>query len=145
MRFERQSVASEIPTSSMADIAFLLIIYFMITTTFAATRGLDFSLPEEDETDLIEPVESVLVEILPGGGLVVGSRPMQLAELLGYLAPKLAANPDKPVILKPSPDAEYGWMVNVLDELRQGKSRLGLAKDIQVAVPTARDLAGFWY
>ena len=33
----------------MADIAFLLIIYFMVTTTFAATRGLDFSLPQEDD------------------------------------------------------------------------------------------------
>ena len=34
----------------MADIAFLLIVYFMVTTTFAATRGLDFSLPPEDDT-----------------------------------------------------------------------------------------------
>ena len=34
----------------MADIAFLLIVYFMVTTTFTATRGLDFALPEEDDT-----------------------------------------------------------------------------------------------
>ena len=33
----------EIPTASMADIAFLLIIYFMLTTVFSVTKGLDFS------------------------------------------------------------------------------------------------------
>ena len=45
MRFIKKDVSDEIPTSSMADIAFLLIIYFMITTTCAATRGLDFARP----------------------------------------------------------------------------------------------------
>ena len=40
MKFKRGSVDDEIPTASMADIAFLLIIYFMVTTTFAATRGI---------------------------------------------------------------------------------------------------------
>ena len=34
MRFKRGTVNDEIPTASMADIAFLLIIYFMVTTTF---------------------------------------------------------------------------------------------------------------
>ena len=47
-------VSDEIPTASMADIAFLLIIYFMITTTFAATQGLDFQLPQEQEV-IIRP------------------------------------------------------------------------------------------
>ncbi len=46
MKFKRGQVDDEIPTASMADIAFLLIIYFMVTTTFAATRGIDFSLPQ---------------------------------------------------------------------------------------------------
>ena len=44
MKLRQNKPEDEIPTSTMADIAFLLIIYFMVTTTFAATRGLDFSL-----------------------------------------------------------------------------------------------------
>ena len=35
---------SEIPTSSMADIAFLLIIFFMVTAVISATKGLELSL-----------------------------------------------------------------------------------------------------
>jgi biopolymer transport protein ExbD len=40
-QIRRTSPRSEIPTSSMADIAFLLIIFFMVTTVFSATKGLE--------------------------------------------------------------------------------------------------------
>ena len=45
---ERPAIDSMIPTASMADIAFLLIVFFMVTTTFAATKGLALSLPGDD-------------------------------------------------------------------------------------------------
>ncbi|MGB7492458.1 MAG: biopolymer transporter ExbD, partial [Thermoanaerobaculia bacterium] len=70
MRLSVRSVQNQgIPTASMADIAFLLIIFFMVTTTFAATRGIDFSLPQEDNSSLVDKEESVLIEIQPGGVL----------------------------------------------------------------------------
>lgn len=50
-----QRTNDEIPTSSMADIAFLLIIYFMVTATFTATRGLDLEMPAEQENDPSPP------------------------------------------------------------------------------------------
>ena len=71
-RAGKKKVNDEIPTASMADIAFLLIIYFMVTTTFAATRGLDWALPkDEDNPPLVEKEEAVLIEIQPAGNLVV--------------------------------------------------------------------------
>jgi biopolymer transport protein ExbD len=84
-----RKVSDEIPTASMADITFLLIVYFMVTTTFSATRGLDFALPKEDDTPpVIEKEESVLIEIQPSGQYVVDGRPMPLNEILDYLKPK---------------------------------------------------------
>lgn len=133
-----------IPTSSMADIAFLLVIYFMITVTFAATKGLDLALPP-DETEIeVVPEESVLVDVLADGSLRVDGHPMALAGLLGYLAPKLERNPKKPVILHPDPKASYGAMVAVYDELRQGRQKLGLSEEIRIALPTEREVAQFW-
>ena len=144
MRFKRQTVNDEIPTASMADIAFLLIIYFMVTTTFAATRGLDFSLPEEEDTPLIDKEEAVLIEIQPGGSLMVDSKPMQLSEVLDYLKPKLERNPRKPVIIRPMENSEYGYMVDVFDELRQAKDKIGLEVK-NVSIPTQREIQMFWY
>ena len=139
-------VSDEIPTSSMADIAFLLIIYFMVTTTFAATRGLDFALPKDDDTPpIIEKEDAVLIEIRLGGEVVVDQKPMQLSEILEYLKPKLENNPKKPVIIKPDRKAHYGDMVAVFDILRQGKDKLGLEKDINVSIPTQREIETFWF
>ncbi len=145
MRFSKKDVSDEIPTSSMADIAFLLIIYFMITTTFAATRGLDFALPKDDDSPpQVEKEDSVLIEIQPGGQLIVDTRPMPLSEVLEYLKPKLENNPKKPVIIRPSQDSEYGYMVDVFDELRQAEDRIGLKVE-NISIPTQREVEQFWY
>jgi len=145
MRFKREGVSDEIPTASMADIAFLLIIYFMVTTTFAATRGLDFSLPkDEQDTPLVDKEESVLIEIQPGGALLVDGKSMQLDEVLDYLKPKLERNPAKPVIIRPDPMAEYGGMVDVFDELRQAPDKIGMEVK-NVSIPTQREIEMFWY
>lgn len=145
MRLKRETVSDEIPTASMADIAFLLIIYFMVTTTFAATRGLDFSLPqEEDRPPMIEKEEAVLIEIQPGGALIVDQKPMELSEILDYLKPKLERNPKKPVIIRPQQATQYGYMVDVFDELRQAKDKIGLEVR-NISIPTQREIEMFWF
>ncbi len=145
MKLSREPVSDEIPTSSMADIAFLLIIYFMVTTTFAATRGLDFSLPKEDDSQpLVEKEESVLIEIQPGGVLLVDQKQMPLTEILEYLKPKLERNPMKPVIIRPNENSEYGFMVDVFDELRQAEAKIGIQIK-NVSIPTQREIEMFWY
>lgn len=143
MNFKKTRLSDEIPTSSMADIAFLLIIYFMVTSTFAATRGLDFALPEEDDRQtLLEPEEAVLIQIQPSGDLLVDSRPMGIDDILDYLRPKLVNNPRKPVIIRPDPAAPYGAMVKVYDTLRRGADKGVDVKNI--SIPTQREIDRFW-
>jgi len=144
MRFKRGTVNDEIPTASMADIAFLLIVYFMVTTTFAATRGIDFSLPQDEDSPLIDKEESVLIEIQPGGALLVDTKPLLLENLLEYLKPKLERNPMKPVIIRAGEMTEYGYMVSVFDELRQAPEKIGLEVK-NVSIPTQREINMFWY
>ena len=144
MKLNRGTLSEEIPTSSMADIAFLLIIYFMVTTTFAATRGIDFSLPPEDDSPLVDKEESVLIEINPGGVIIVDNKAMELDQILDYLEPKLERNPMKPVIIRPNEATGYGYMVSVFDELRQAKDKIGIEVK-NVSIPTQREIQMFWY
>lgn len=133
MKLKKGAVSSETPTASIADITFLLIVYFMVTTTFAATSGL---AKEDDGPSVVEQEEPVLIEIQPGGGLLVDQKPMELGQILEYLRPKLHDDPGKPVIVKPDPAARYGAMVLVFDVLQQGKDELDLAEEINVSIPT---------
>ena len=143
MSYEKHSPNAEIPTSSIADIAFLLIIFFMITVTFAAQKGLDFRTDvEEPDTVVLE--DSILVEILDDSTLRVDGKPMSTQGMLDYLAPKLRHAPKKPVLIRPAGTAPYGAMVDVFDTLRQAKDLLGLDEDVQIALPTEREIGLYW-
>ena len=142
---ENSTVESEIPTASMADIAFLLIVFFMVTTTFAATKGLDFKLPSDDEEEEqpqdAEQEEAVYINVR-SEGVVVDCNPIELDEILGYLKPKLDAWRDKPVILHTELDARYMDMVQVYDELAKAKDVLGY--DIpNISIPTSTEIDNY--
>ena len=114
MKLKRDRPSDEIPTSSMADIAFLLIIYFMVTTTFTATRGLDFAPPKDDDNPpVIEKEESVLIEITDD--LVID---------LADLQAKLKTAQPKAVLLSNMRGHLVDMEAVSLDDLREMERRL---------------------
>ena len=134
MKIARRQLPAEIPTASMADVAFLLIIFFLVASFYSVTRGIQFSLPKHDEAALTaEPEAAVLIEIAANGALTVDNRAMPLAELQAYLRPKLQRNPTKAVILQTSLDAAYQHMTDVFDELRQSGVQ-------NLVIPTSAEL-----
>ena len=134
MKIPRRALRVEIPTASMADVAFLLIIFFLVASFYSVTRGIQFSLPKHDEAALTaEPEAATLIEIASNGALTVDNRPMALDEIRGYLGPKLQNNPTKSVILQTSLEAPYQAMTDVFDELRQ----LGVQN---LVIPTSTEL-----
>jgi biopolymer transport protein ExbD len=159
MRIKKKEIASEIFTGSMADISFLLIIYFMITSAFSATRGLDFALPEDTDTPEIKQEDSIDVHVLRGGVIEVDGKGLPLEGLLPYCLEKLKQNPEKPVILRTDPDATYGDMILVFDTLRQARQEWtdengeALHNDVHgkplmeiqtISIPTRREIENLW-
>lgn len=134
MKIKRRELQVEIPTASMADVAFLLIIFFLVASFYSVTRGIQFSLPKHDEAALTaEPEAATLIEIAADGALTVDNRPMQLNELRGYLEPRLQRNPTKSVIMQTSLEAPYEAMTDVFDELRLTGVR-------NLVIPTSTEL-----
>jgi biopolymer transport protein ExbD len=134
MRIKRRELPVEIPTASMADVAFLLIIFFLVASFYSVTRGIQFSLPKHDDAALTaEPEAATLIEIASNGALTVDNRPMQLDQLRAYLEPRLQRNPTKSVIMQTSLDAQYQAMTDVFDELRQVGVR-------NLVIPTSTEL-----
>ncbi len=133
MKMKRDKRETEIPTASMADIAFLLIVFFMVTSVFSVTRGLEFQLPKNDNAPPDQnPEEAIHINILPAGSgcqFVVDQTDMALSDIAIYIEPKLARNPNKFVIIDPSPDAPYRCMVDAFDELK-------LAEVKNISIPT---------
>jgi biopolymer transport protein ExbD len=143
MKLKRKDIESEIPTASMADIAFLLIIFFMVTAVFSATKGLEFSLPKEEENAPAEEEEAVFVKVEADGSFTVDCRPMQLDEVLPYLGPKLVRNPEKPVILYTDGAAKYQDMIRVYDILGSADEEKDGFKVKNIAVPTRSEVQDY--
>lgn len=148
LKGKKRDIESEIFTGSMADISFLLIIYFMVTSVFSATRGLDFMLPEDNnETPEIKQEDAVDVFVMPGGDIMLDGTQVPFPQisdrLLPYIAEKLRQNPKKPVILRTDPGATYGNMIYVFDILRTPIEDGGI-KIETISIPTQREMQNLW-
>lgn len=132
----RQSkVSDSIPTSSMADIAFLLLVFFLTTTVFDEEMGLRVVLPErgpESEVD-VPPSNLIFFLVQPDGTLQIRrgeSQSVQTAtarQVEGLMRQELASNPNIIGVIQTSPQATYEAMVNVLDGIQSsGATRYSL-------------------
>ncbi len=139
MKLDRRKDTPEIPTASMADIAFLLIIYFMVTTVFSATKGMQFELPKDEELETTQAEESIYIQVLPSGQLRVDGNPMEIDAILNYIVPKLRINQRKPVIIHPEPNTPYEAMIGVYDELMASKVKMDFEIKT-VVIPTQREI-----
>ena len=133
LRKRANRVSAEIPTSSMADIAFLLIVFFLVTTTMNQDKGLSLHLPPVTETkevrernicnvwinaqDQIAFFESEQLTIVP------------FTDLRASIEQRLAANDKLIVSPKAERGATYRIFVEVLDELKlSGATRISIAE-----------------
>lgn len=120
---KKQKVSDEVPTSSTADIAFLLLIFFLVTTTFPKDKGLAIVLPEPGEEAQVSQ-RNILHLIVQPTGIVDVRRgesqqvqQMRPTEIEGLWRQEVAANPNLIAAVKTHPDAPYEHMVAVLDAL----------------------------
>ena len=130
---KKSKVSDEVPTSSMADIAFLLLIFFLVTTTFPKDKGLAIVLPEESETVAVNQ-KNILHIIVQANGIIDLKRgespqvqqvsPNQLEDIWRQ---DIAANDNLIAAVKTHPDASYKFMIDVLDALHTaGAERISL-------------------
>jgi biopolymer transport protein ExbD len=142
MKLRKEPPEAEIPTSSMADIAFLLIIFFMVTAVFSATKGLDFKLPKEDNTAPPEREDAVFIKVNADSSILMDCNPTTADQILDYLEPKLTRNPEKPVILYTDPYAPYQAMITVYDILGASESTRGF-KVKNISIPTQSEVQDY--
>jgi biopolymer transport protein ExbD len=116
--------SGEIPTSSMADIAFLLLIFFLVTTVFDEEKGLRIVLPEAQETVEVSQKNILHLMIQPNGIVHVKRGespqidPQPASNIAAIWRQESAANPNLIAAVKTSPQAPYRFMVDVLDQLQ---------------------------
>ena len=130
---KKSKVSDKVPSSSMADIAFLLLIFFLVTTTFPKDKGLAIVLPEEGGEVQISPRNILHIIIQPNGLVEVkrGESPqvqtVSPSAIEGLWRQDVSENPNLIAAVKTHPQAPYKFMVDVLDALHTaGAERISL-------------------
>ncbi len=130
---KKSKVSDKVPSSSMADIAFLLLIFFLVTTTFPKDKGLAIVLPEEGGEVEISPRNILHIIIQPNGLVEVkrGESPQVQTvspnAIEGLWRQDVSENPNLIAAVKTHPQAPYKFMVDVVDALHTaGAERISL-------------------
>ena len=131
MKLRIRKVEAVVPTASMADIAFLLIIYFMLTTSFSPVK-MSVDLAEAANRAEVEQQAAVIAigidgQIEVSDGLAPGNRLNSLDELDGFVNEVVTVEPTKQFIIKADRNVRYDTFNGVYERLRtHGARRIAL-------------------
>ncbi len=111
-----------IPTASMSDVAFLLLIFFLSTTKFDIKKGLGLVLPapSTEDTKKVKLNDKNLTKIYvdANGAIAVNEESMPFDQLQSEVRKIVKVNKDMVFSLKVDRKSEYKHMVRALDQLR---------------------------
>lgn len=126
----------DIPTSSMADIAFLLLIFFLVTTTMDMDKGIPMVLPERGGEVKINPQNIAKILINETGGVLFDDNIVSDSELQELIEAKIKergfdsdGKPKLIVSIKTDRNTEYDRYITVLDIVKEaGATKISIAE-----------------
>ena len=117
----------------MSDIAFLLLIFFLVTTIFAHEEGIPLVLPgQKSNVTKVKRKDILVIEAHANGAIVIDKEVFPLTRVRPFIERKLSQNKKLIVVIESHPDSEYGLMIDILDELRLANARRISLKTMKV-------------
>ncbi len=151
---KRKKLKSEIPTASMGDVAFLILIFFLTSTVFTRDKGLKMLLPEKtEETERVQVKPENIVSILinPVGAVRIKAASEernltadQYSQIKEIVENRLLERDTLLVVsLRTSKEAPYGSMVQVLDQIKLARVTMPDGRELRAnkisLIPTSEE------
>ena len=114
-----------INVTPMLDLAYVLLVVFILMTT-ASVQGLNISMPKPSNKPSTEQRDLRIVQVMPGGALLVNGAPITLAQLAQQLTAARARDPKLTVAIKGDARAQYAAVVAVIDLCNQLQVNMAL-------------------
>mgnify|MGYP001140097573 FL=1 len=120
----------EINSSSMADIAFLLLVFFLVTTTISMDKGISLVLPSEGNEMEVNKKNIVNILVNESGKILLDDKPSRMKEIKSIAEKRIAQNSNVIFSVQTHPRTKYQVYLKVLDQLKAAK-----AQKISIANP----------
>ena len=128
MDFEgRARIHSHLDIAPLIDIVFLLLVFFMLTSTFLVPEAIELELPESSSASVTETMP-IVVSLDKTGQLALNGEIIGLEQLQMAIEPLLKQDTESAITLKSDAHTEVQQLLKVMDEIRAaGGSNIALA------------------
>ena len=123
---------TEVNSSSMSDIAFLLLVFFLVTTTISLDKGISLILPSEGNELEVNRKNIVSILINDRGKILMDEQPINVNQIKSKAMKKITANNNIIFSVVTHKNTEFDDYILVLDQLKQAN-----ATKISIANPPA--------
>lgn len=114
----------------LIDIIFQLVLFFMVSTTFVSSAGIEIQLPESNADLILRESRDLNVWVTEAGEVLLDDEPVDFDTLSGEFERRFALDPDVTVIIKADENVGHGRVVEVMDLARQnGLTNLAIATE----------------
>lgn len=117
-RHHDTSEEAEINITPMLDIVFIMLIFFIVTTSFVKEYGIDMSRPSNQPPKTEKLSDVVFVKIDDSGQIFVKDRLTDIRAVRANIESGLALMPDASVVVAASRNSDAGILVRVVDQAR---------------------------
>lgn len=124
---------STINITPLIDVLFLLLIFFMVSSTFVEKPGIEVSLPQA-KTATVSRADETIISIEQDGTLYFNEEKIRPDELYNRLAQVQLKNINEPIILQADENVAYKMVVLVMDTARQ----LGFSNIVSLTLPSEK-------
>ena len=108
-----------IDMSPLIDCVFILLIFFIVTTTFVEETGIEVDKPQAATASQLEKT-SILIALTTDGEVIYGGKDIGLRGVQPLVKRMVQADPEVPVIIQADQESETGILVRIIDEAKLG-------------------------
>ncbi len=119
---KKRRLGIRLDMTPLVDVAFLLLTFFMLTTTFSLPQVMEINLPPSESKSEITEQTLLLLRVLDDGRIFWNfgtdiPRAITQPELQGFLVTRLSMNPNMIALVKVDRKSKYSSMVRIIDDL----------------------------
>ncbi len=131
MKFQsKRREAARMDVTPLIDIIFQLVLFFMVSTTFVSSPGIEVNLPRSSAETLLKEQEDLHIWVTDAGAVFVDKKAVDFDELERILSQRAVRDPSTLVIIEADTEVEHGRVVGVMDLARTvGLERLAIATE----------------
>ncbi|MCL1125395.1 ExbD/TolR family protein [Shewanella surugensis] len=109
---------AQIDMTPMLDIVFIMLIFFIVTTSFVKPSGLDYNKPEASQATK-KPSANIFIGVSKTGVIMMENRQVDIERVTANVERMLAESPEAAVLIQADKEAKHGLVIKVLDNVKK--------------------------